>query len=1099
MLAVATVVSGLVLSPAGAHDIHTIPEASNPFNPATPWPPTNNPLWAIPDANPPITGSCGINVGILVDRSGSIADAGAQTTMRNSAKSIVDLFAGTPSKVGVWSFAEDSSATGTAEYPARQLTSVGGTTGPSGVTALHATIDSIPIVSNRATNWEAGFTAVHDATVSSGTAPDLLFVLTDGNPTVHYNDPNSGGVTNNDDVDGGIEGANAVKGDSTRVLGVGIGANIDSTSLGLIANPEAFTGDNVTTAGYTITDFAHLQQDLKALVTSLCGGSISVQKLVDGGNGQFAPASGWSFTVDPTNGALPNQTAVTDANGQLQVKVDSTATEQVTLTETLQAGYRFLAGVTCTNSNGPNPTLTPVTNGVRFDLDPTAIVSCSFKNQKQTVDLSILKSDGGISAHPGDVVTSTLTYGNAGNSAAPNTTITETVPVNTSFDLGTGPADGKNDGWVCNGSQSGVWPAGTTCTRNVGTVAAGASGLTVPFSFTVDKPFPALVNQISNTASIGYDNSAGADTNPSNNTASDTTPVVVTPQLQVVKTVAGPGSSCPSATDSTTIVSGESVDYCYTLTNPGDSAARNVTLVDDNGTPADPSDDVTVSLSGLANLDGGGQANDLAAGGTATGHATRSFVGAAAGTVVNTATATAVGVSASDTASVTVTRPAVTIVKTAIEDEPGQSCPGVDGVTLKVDELEPVRFCYAVTNTGTAPLLDVTVVDDNGTPADPTDDFTVTLTGLANLDGGATANDLAPGATATGSAGPFATHAGTVTNTATVSGTSKTKEVFTDTDDATWESVDVIPTITVTKDDKGASVAAPGGNVEYTVTVGNPGTEPVTITTMTDSIEGGAPFSILTPATAPVLATTCAAGTVVPAQGSVTCAFTVRVSGTGGEQVHDVVHVTAVDDEQTPVTANDDDTTPVTPVADVSVDKTMDQASLEVGQQGTYSLVVTNHGPSTATNLVVVDKVPAGLTVVSVTPSAGWTCTGTGPITCTTPSLAVGASATIRVTVLAGAAAVPAVKNVVDVSATEPDPVPENNHDEVVTPISAEAPASTTPVTTAPAATTVPASVLATTGTLPTTGSDTLRFIALALLLVGAGAVLVRYRNRRTD
>uniref|UniRef100_UPI001AA0547E VWA domain-containing protein n=1 Tax=Rhabdothermincola sediminis TaxID=2751370 RepID=UPI001AA0547E len=603
---VGAVLSVLAFLPAGSLvSAHTVGAPGEDDVYSGTWPPSAKPVWSLPQPNPSIGESCGLDIGILIDRSGSIADAGKATEMRESAKALVDSLAGTPSAVGVWSFGNDSSATGTAQHPARQLTEVGGPTGPAGVSALKATIDSIPIVSNVATNWEAGFDAVHTASTMAGNrAPDLLFVLTDGKPTVHIDDSSTGGTTNNDDVDGGIRTANLVKGLGTRIFAVGIGAGIDATTLALITNDTAFTGGNITTAGYALTNFDNLNSTLRKLATALCGGSVTVQKLADPGNGVFTPAPGWEFTLDPTNPEILNQTKTTDANGQTNFDLSVFTTEQVTLTENLSAksGYQFLADeVVCTNSNGRNPRLTAVTNGVRFDLGPTDIISCTFKNRKESVDLGVVKSDGGVSTTPGGTVTYTLTYGNKGNVAAPNTAITETVPANATVDLGTGPADGKNDGWVCNGLESGSFPAGTTCTRSVGTVAAGASGLTTTFTVTVNDPLPFGTTQISNTAVIGYDDSAGPDTNPADNSSTDTTPVVVTPGLTIVKTVVREGQSCPGVDGVTlTVVAGQSVRYCYVVTNPGNAPLLNVALVDDNGTPGNPGDDFAVTLSGLS-------------------------------------------------------------------------------------------------------------------------------------------------------------------------------------------------------------------------------------------------------------------------------------------------------------------------------------------------------------------------------------------------------------------------------------------------------------------------------------------------------------------
>ena len=159
------------------------------------------------------------------------------------------------------------------------------------------------------------------------------------------------------------------------------------------------------------------------------------------------------------------------------------------------------------------------------------------------------------------------------------------------------------------------------------------------------------------------------------------------------------------------------------------------------------------------------------------------------------------------------------------------------------------------------------------------------------------------------------------------------------------------------------------------------------------------------------------------------------VSGDGGELVEDTVVVTVVDDDGTPTDGTDDETTPVTPVVDLAVVKTADQATFTVGTEATYTLVVSNKGPSTATDVVVTDTLPAGLSLVSIDEPSGWTCSGSATIRCTTPSLRAGETATITVTVLVGADAVDQVTNVVEVDSEEPDANPADNRDEVTNPV----------------------------------------------------------------
>ncbi|HUA16584.1 MAG TPA: C25 family cysteine peptidase [Verrucomicrobiae bacterium] len=113
--------------------------------------------------------------------------------------------------------------------------------------------------------------------------------------------------------------------------------------------------------------------------------------------------------------------------------------------------------------------------------------------------------------------------------------------------------------------------------------------------------------------------------------------------------------------------------------------------------------------------------------------------------------------------------------------------------------------------------------------------------------------------------------------------------------------------------------------------------------------------------------------------------------------------------------------------ADIGVSTSVSAVAL--GQNSTYNITVTNNGLSAAHAVTLTDTLAAsGLTLVSVTPSAGTTCTGSGPITCTLPDpFNSGATATVAVTVTASAAGFyPNTATVAD-SGTPPDPNTGNN------------------------------------------------------------------------
>ena len=95
--------------------------------------------------------------------------------------------------------------------------------------------------------------------------------------------------------------------------------------------------------------------------------------------------------------------------------------------------------------------------------------------------------------------------------------------------------------------------------------------------------------------------------------------------LTVVKTVMLAGGTCgvDDAPGPFVASVAASVVYCYAVTAEGTPATHravyNVVLVDDMGTPGDASDDQTIVLAPLLDLDGGGSQNDLEAGGVARG------------------------------------------------------------------------------------------------------------------------------------------------------------------------------------------------------------------------------------------------------------------------------------------------------------------------------------------------------------------------------------------------------------------------------------------------------------------------------------------------
>lgn len=359
------------------------------------------------------------------------------------------------------------------------------------------------------------------------------------------------------------------------------------------------------------------------------------------------------------------------------------------------------------------------------------------------------------------------------------------------------------------------------------------------------------------------------------------------------------------------------------------------------------------------------------------------------------------------------------------------TCPGTE--SLVVQSGDTVKYCYEVTNPSdtTSPpgaaLYDVTAVtDDNRTPSNTADDFTVALTGLTDVDGDGQSDDLAPGGQAVGEklVQITAGQQGTYTNTATVTGyqfPGDTSLPLTSSDTA---SVSVVvgtsPWINVSK--APGTVSGPDGNddytVSYTVEVTNAGNAagtygPITDTPQFDAnlqptslswkaaddstwtADGSVPFQVGT------AGTTIAAGATDTYDVTVTFHFTGTTAATGcdGTAGHGLFNTVTIPagQEQGSLTDNSACVEPPAPgEASVSIDKSADLSQAAPGDTVTYKLVVKNTGSAAASDVTVTDSLPAGVTYLSAT--APCTQSG-GTVTCALGSVAAGDTVTLLVRV----------------------------------------------------------------------------------------------------
>jgi uncharacterized repeat protein (TIGR01451 family) len=110
--------------------------------------------------------------------------------------------------------------------------------------------------------------------------------------------------------------------------------------------------------------------------------------------------------------------------------------------------------------------------------------------------------------------------------------------------------------------------------------------------------------------------------------------------------------------------------------------------------------------------------------------------------------------------------------------------------------------------------------------------------------------------------------------------------------------------------------------------------------------------------------------------------------------------------------------------ADILVSKTGSPNPAIVLTNLTYRIVVTNNGPSPATNVSITDQLPAGVNFGSVSTTQG-SCTAGATINCSFGNMARGSSAIASVVVLPQSTG--QISNTVTATATEPDPDNTNN------------------------------------------------------------------------
>jgi large repetitive protein len=638
-------------------------------------------------------------------------------------------------------------------------------------------------------------------------------------------------------------------------------------------------------------------------------------------------------------------------------------------------------------------------------------------------DLQLTKTGPGTGV-AGTNLTYTLTVHNAGPGAASTVELKDSTPPNTTFQSLAPVA-----GWAC--ATPAVDATGLIDCTNPSVADGSTHTFTLVLKALANTPDGTV---ITNSAAVTQ---AGTDPNPNNDTAATNTTISTVADLVLTKS--GPASP----------IAGLDAVYTVTVTNNGPSDAQDVTVTD-----------TLPSQMSFVSASGGGYSCSQAAG-------------------VVTCTESTVANGASGVITITAHEPA--------SSPSGQT--RTNSVQVGSSTTDPNSGNNSGASTGTtATLADLSITKtvDNATPPDGTEvTYTVTVHNIGPSDSQSVHWDdtlpsgvtfvsvtqtsgpsfscnssspitcskatLAAGATAVFSVvAEVDQHAPLVltANTATVTGTTSLPDPDPSNNTAT---ANITPTaasadLAINKTQSTATPVA-GTDFTYTISLTNNGPSDSEAAAWTDTIPAGTTFVSRTATNVPAQAFTCSGTTTTSCSDAslfeegLTATWDIVVHVTPSVADGTVLTNVATSSETTadPTSGNNSSTATATvdADADVSVTKT-GPSSVVAGSNITYTITVTNNGPSDAQAVSLTDAVPAGTTRVSFVQNTGpaFSCSGTTTETCTIATLAAGASATFTFVVSAivdPLAISPPVTNTANVTSTTDDPHPGNNSDQKTT------------------------------------------------------------------
>jgi len=430
-------------------------------------------------------------------------------------------------------------------------------------------------------------------------------------------------------------------------------------------------------------------------------------------------------------------------------------------------------------------------------------------------------------------------------------------------------------------------------------------------------------------------------------------PVVSNESGVTIQAQQDPALTLLKTADKTTLVAGQTVTYTFDVTNSGNVTVRNLAIREDafTGSPS-----ISNAQCVATTLDPGASTTC-----TATYLVTLADVNA--GTLGNTATATGVDPNddpvESNPSSVTLT--AVQASALSLEKS-------ADTDTLIADQT--ITYSFLVTNTGNVTVSGVQIneiaFDGSGSMSSPIYCLATTLD-----------PDASTTCTATYVVSQADVDAGSITNTATASGTDPKDQPVTSNESFVTIDADQRPDISLVKSaDPSTELPVVGDDVTYSFVIHNTGNVTLHDVGLTeDAFSGAGAMSAFDCGGV----TTLAPGTQVIC----TATYTVQQADADAGTLTNTATVTGTTPTDGHVADTDSAQVPATPDPALSLLKSADQTVLVEGVTVTYSFLVTNTGNVTIHNVAIAEGTFTGSGTMSaatcpqpiLVPGAQETCT----------------------------------------------------------------------------------------------------------------------------